>query len=219
MKRAIIDLHLDPRVYTISNFLSPIECKSIIARAKASNMERAVVSAVGKGVVSEARTNDVCWVTHYYDAGFKRIAQRIAGLVGMPLSHAESFQVIRYGVGAEYRAHFDGFDPQTEAGANNWECGGQRLITALGYLNNVKKGGATSFPKLKTEIAPEAGKLLVFHNCEPGTLRRHPQSLHAGTPVEEGEKWAFNLWFRSRSRLEPPTPPTDRELAEFKTDN
>lgn len=217
MERAIIDLHLEPRVYTINNFMSSIECKSIIARAKASNMERAVVSAVGKGVVSDARTNDVCWVEHYYDAGFKRIAQRIAGLVGMPLSHAESFQVIRYDVGTQYRAHFDAFDPTTKAGAGNWACGGQRLITALGYLNNVAKGGNTSFPKLKTDISPEMGKLLVFHNCKPGTLLRHPLSLHAGTPVEAGEKWAFNLWFRSRSRLEPPVPPTTREMAEFGT--
>lgn len=216
MKRAIIDLHLDPRIYTISNFLSPLECKSVIARAKTKEMTRGFVSGPGKGVISDARTNDLCWVEHHTDPAFTRIAGRIAGLVGMPLSHAESFQVIRYGVGAEYRSHFDAFDPTSDNGKYNWRYGSQRLITVLGYLNVVKKGGATEFPRLKIKVDPEIGKLLVFHNCLPGTLRRHPESIHAGCPVEEGEKWAFNLWFRSTSRLEGPTEPTEKELAEFR---
>lgn len=217
MKRAIIDLHLDPRVYTIDNFLSPMECKSIIARARGETMTRAHVSGPEKGVVSDARTNDVCWIDHYKDPAFTRIGKRIAGLVGMPLSHAESFQVIRYGPGAEYRGHFDAFDPTTPTGRRNWSLGGQRLITALGYLNHVEEGGETHFRELKMSVFPEVGKLLVFHNCEAGTIRKHPQSIHAGCPVIKGEKWAFNLWFRARSRLEPKQDPTAAELAQFKT--
>jgi prolyl 4-hydroxylase len=187
----------------------------MISRAVASNMARAHVSGPGEGYVSDARTNDVSWIDHYSDPVFTRVGQRIAGLVGMPLSHAESFQVIHYGVGAEYKGHFDAFDPTTETGSRNWARGGQRLITALGYLNDVEAGGETGFSKLDTKVAPEVGKLLVFHNCEPGTLRRHPLSLHAGCPVEAGEKWAFNLWFRARSRREDSYPPTQSELDEY----
>lgn len=215
MKRAIIDLNLDPRVYTISNFLSPMECKAIIARARGENMDRAKVSGPEKGVVSKARTNDVCWIDHNFDIAFSRIGRRIAGLVGMPLSHAESFQVIRYSPGAEYKGHFDAFDPTTDTGKRNWLRGGQRLITALGYLNHVEEGGETRFSKLDMSVEPEPGKLLVFHNCEPGSIRKHPQSLHAGCPVIKGEKWAFNLWFRSRSREEHSHEPTKAELAQF----
>lgn len=200
MKRAIIDLHLDPRVYTIADFVSDAECSHLIARAKTKTMERARVSGGTEGVLSQGRTNDVCWVDHTADIACRRIAERVAGLVGMPLNHAEHFQVIRYGVGEEYRPHFDAFDPDTEAGKRNWEGGGQRIITVLGYLSNVKKGGATEFPKLKIKVPAEKGKLLVFHNCNAGTVVRHPMSLHAGCPVEEGEKWAFNLWFRAEKR-------------------
>lgn len=215
MKRAIIDLNLDPRVYTVSDFFSPMECKAVIARARSKNMDRAKVSGPEEGFVSQARTNDVCWIDHNFDIAFSRIGKRIAGLVGMPLSHAESFQVIRYSPGAEYKSHFDAFDPTTETGKRNWGIGGQRLITALGYLNNVAEGGETHFKKLDMSIKPEAGKLLVFHNCEPGTIRKHPLSLHAGSPVIKGEKWAFNLWFRARSREEISQPPTEKELAQF----
>jgi len=200
MKRAIIDLHLDPRVYTIADFVSSAECSHLIARAKTKTMERAKVSGGVEGVLSKGRTNDVCWVDHTADIACKRIAERVAGLVGMPLNHAEHFQVIRYGIGEEYRPHFDAFDPETEAGRRNWEGGGQRIITVLGYLTDVKKGGHTEFPKLNISVPPEKGKLLVFHNCNAGTDVRHPLSLHAGRPVEEGEKWAFNLWFRAEKR-------------------
>jgi tetratricopeptide (TPR) repeat protein len=36
------------------------------------------------------------------------------------------------------------------------------------------------------------------HDCYPGTNTRHPDTLHAGLPVLEGSKWAFNLWFHER---------------------
>lgn len=200
MKRAIIDLNLDPRVYTIDNFLSDAECSHLISRAKSMTMERAKVSGTDSGVLSKGRTNNVCWIDHEEDAACKRIAQRVAGLVGLPLNHAERFQVIHYGQGEEYRPHFDAFDPNTESGQRNWKGGGQRLITVLGYLTNVAKGGETEFTKLGIKVPPQRGKLLVFHNCEAGSIIRHPLSLHAGCPVIKGEKWAFNLWFRAEKR-------------------
>jgi len=200
MKRAVIDLNLDPRVYTVDNFVSASECAHLIARAKAEGMKRAVVAGSAAGIVSVGRTNSVCWVDHMTDMTTRRIAERTAGLIGMPLSHAERFQLIHYGEGAEYRPHFDAFDPRSPAGKRTWKNGGQRLITALGYLNTPLKGGGTVFPKLKLMVPAEAGKLVVFHNCEPGTTTRHTLGLHGGTPVEQGEKWAFNLWFRANSR-------------------
>jgi len=200
MKRAILDLNLEPRVYTIDNFLSKKECDHLINLGKQNDMQRAFVSGDKKGVISKGRTNDLCWVKHGADTTTKHIADNIAGLLGLPICYAESFQVIRYGVNAEYRPHFDAFKPDTPSGERNMKRGGQRLITVLGYLNTVKKGGATEFPKLKISVPAERGKLLVFHNCKPGTLTRHEHSLHAGCPVEAGEKWAFNLWFRAEKR-------------------
>lgn len=200
MKRAIIDLNLEPRVYTIDNFLTSTECTELIKLGQQNDMQRAVVSGAEKGVVSKGRTNDVCWVPHNKTPQTKDIAARVAGVLGFPTAHAESFQVIHYGVNAEYKPHFDAFDPRTEAGERNMRNGGQRLITVLGYLNTVTKGGGTAFPKLKVSIPAEAGKLLIFHNCHAGTATRHPLSLHAGLPVVAGEKWAFNLWFRQRER-------------------
>jgi hypothetical protein len=37
----------------------------------------------------------------------------------------------------------------------------------------------------------------VFHNCKPSSPSVvDGRTLHAGTPVEGGEKWACNKWVR-----------------------
>ena len=70
-------------------------------------------------------------------------------------------------------------------------------MTALCYLNSVEKGGGTRMSKLNITIPAEKGKLLVFQNTiSKDNNNRHSLSEHAGTPVEIGEKYAFNLWFR-----------------------
>ena len=81
-----------------------------------------------------------------------------------------------------------------------WEPGGQRMITALIYLNDVKDGGATYFPELNISINPKKGNVLIFHNTISETTNINPRSLHAGMPVSSGEKWAANLWFRENLR-------------------
>ena len=98
----------------------------------------------------------------------------------------------------EYKAHFDSFDYKTEEGKKNWEPGGQRLLTAIAYLNDVEDGGGTDFPELGFNIDARKGDVLIFHNCEKDTTNIHPKSLHAGMPVTNGEKWIVNLWFRER---------------------
>jgi hypothetical protein len=39
-------------------------------------------------------------------------------------------------------------------------------------------------------VTPKSGRLLVFHNCHLNSSTRHPDSNHAGKPVERGEKCA-----------------------------
>ena len=78
--------------------------------------------------------------------------------------------------------------------------GGARIKTALCYLNDVQNGGGTKMTKLNITIPAEKGKVLVFQNTiSNDNHNRHPLSEHAGLPVEEGEKYAFNLWFKECS--------------------
>jgi len=189
----------DPIVYVVDSFLTETECDEFIRLAE-GKMERATVISPDKHIVHDSRTNTFCWLQHDASELIHEISKRFSILVQMPIRNAEQFQVVHYAPGTEYKAHFDAFDRLTDDGQKNWEPGGQRLITALVYLNDVLKGGATYFPNLDISISPKKGDVLVFHNCLQDSTTIHPMSLHGGASVENGEKWAANLWFREDLR-------------------
>ena len=186
-----------PLVEEHYNVLTHDECEHFIEISKL-DLKRALVSSDSKGTVSQGRTGSNTWLRHDHDEITKQVAERIAEIVGMPLQNAEKFQVIHYGVNEEYRPHFDSWihdDSEKTHRCMKW--GGARMKTALCYLNDVSKGGGTKMTKLNITITAEKGKLLVFNNTvSMDDHTRHELSEHAGLPVEEGEKFAFNLWFR-----------------------
>ena len=113
--------------------------------------------------------------------------------------NAESYQVIYYGKTQQYRRHYDGwlFD-NSDKTERMLKKGGQRILTVLCYLNDVKEGGGTEFPRLNLNIKAKKGRIVIFQNVEDGSNVRHKLSEHAGMPVLDGEKFAFNLWFREK---------------------
>ena len=189
----------DPYVFTISNFITDEECEHFINVSK-PKMKRSVVSDAKKGTVSKGRTGMNCWLQHYSDEVTGRVAERIGSVIGMPVENAESYQVVYYDTTQKYDQHYDAYHKNdTDKSRRCLRQGGQRVKTALVYLNDVEEGGHTSFPNLKIKVKPEKGKLLVFHNCYEGTTNVHMNSLHAGTAPTKGEKYAFNLWFREQA--------------------
>ena len=60
----------------------------------------------------------------------------------------------------------------------------------------MPKGGETGFNRLGVNVQPKQGTVVIWYNVEPDTNKREILSQHAGLPVLEGEKYAFNLWFR-----------------------
>ena len=185
----------DPVVYVVSNFLSDEECKAFVDLGK-GNMERATVMTDDQHEVHQSRTNDYYWIEHSANDIVHEASKRFSVLVQMPINNAEQFQLVYYGPGNQYKPHFDAFDKTTKEGQKNWFPGGQRMVTALAYLNDVEEGGETDFPKVDVSVKPNKGDVVVFHNCIDGTTDINPKSLHAGSPVVSGEKWAVNLWFR-----------------------
>jgi prolyl 4-hydroxylase len=191
-------LHERPRISLHEAVLDADECAHVIGLAE-PKLKRSQVSGQDRGRVSEGRTSSRAWVRHDSDTVTRALAQRIAQLAGLPLENAESMQVIRYGPGHQYRAHFDAYDLSTDKGRRYSARGGQRMVTALAYLTEVESGGETGFPRLGIQVGPRRGRVLVFENCFAGTTERHPAILHEGCPVLSGTKWAFNLWFHERS--------------------
>ena len=192
----------DPYVATYDNIITPQECDHFIELSKPS-LQRALVSDNNKGVISSGRTGMNTWIKHDHDNITMGVAKRIADIVDMPLENAEAFQVIYYGITQEYRKHYDSWiHDRSEKTLRCMKYGGARIKTALCYLNDVQKGGGTCMSRLNITIPAKKGKLLVFHNTKDSVNNHdvHPLAEHAGMPVEEGEKYAFNLWFRECSR-------------------
>jgi len=195
----------DPLIFTLKGVLSAEECEHFIS-ISANKMKRSKVSGYGKEAeknnhLDDRRTSSNCWLGHTEDAITKSVVKKISQLVQIPDSHAESFQVLHYTNSQEYQPHLDTFDNEDQGFKSYLENGGQRVITALAYLNDVTKGGETSFPNVDKIVTPEKGKVVVFHLCKKGTFEPNLKALHGAMPVIEGEKWAFNLWFRQKEVL------------------
>ena len=186
-----------PLVKTQLSVLSNEECEHFINISKKS-LKQSLVSDAKQGIISKGRSGRNTWIRHKHDEITQEVGERIAKIVGLPLENAEAFQIIYYGVSQEYRQHYDSWDHDgSEKTLRCMKRGGARLKTALCYLNDVKKGGGTKMTKLNITIPPIKGSLLIFDNTYSITNHtRHPLSEHAGLPVEEGVKYAFNLWFK-----------------------
>ena len=195
----------NPRIEVIDNYISVDDCNYLITKGE-SKLKRALVSSNEGGKKSAGRTGSNCWIPFRDDLKLHSICDAISEYVQVPLEHCEHLQLIHYKSEQEYRAHFDAFDLKSERGKRCTKKGGQRKITALVYLNEVKKGGGTIFPKLDIIVEPKAGRIVVFDNTIESNLMPHPLSLHGGLPVTEGEKWAVNLWFREFSLQQSNAP-------------
>lgn len=182
-------LNEDPLIYTIDNFLDDESCEHFI---KISNEKR--------GLTLSNKTSTKYWISQNYDSITKKIGEKIAKTVNIPLENAEYFQVIYYKENQEYKKHYDAWKiDNSMKSIRNMKYGGQRIKTALVYLNDVSSGGNTLFSKLNKEVVPKKGKILIFSNVYNNLNIPHELSEHAGLPILKGEKWAFNICFREKS--------------------
>jgi len=188
-----------PRVVVVADLLSPEECGEMIALAR-SRLTRSetVETSTGGSAVNAARTSDGMFFKPAEFPVCARLEQRLAALVDWPLENGEGLQVLRYRPGAEYRPHYDYFDPAEPGTPTILKRGGQRVASIVCYLKTPEAGGATIFPDIGLEVAPVQGNAVFFSYDRP-----HPstRTLHGGAPVTAGEKWVATKWLRE-SRFE-----------------
>ncbi len=188
-----------PRIVVVADLLSPEECGEMIALAR-SRLTRSetVETSTGGSAVNAARTSDGMFFKPAEFPVCARLEQRLAVLVDWPVENGEGLQVLRYRPGAEYRPHYDYFDPAEPGTPTILKRGGQRVASIVCYLNTPEAGGATVFPDIGLEVAPVQGNAVFFSYDRP-----HPstRTLHGGAPVTAGEKWVATKWLRE-SRFE-----------------
>lgn len=128
------------------------------------------------------RQSDTAWLGTD-DVVINKVCRRLLKDCDRPFENCEQLQVVRYKPGGFYRPHQDAFE----------ETSNRRMYTFIIALNDGYEGGETSFPNLRQKFKLRKGDVLLFDTLDNYGMIPNG-ALHAGLPVERGEKWIANLW-------------------------
>lgn len=188
-----------PRIRVVAGLFTPHECSWIIERAR-DRLQRAAVYAASEnaGQIVDVRNNSEASFRPWdLDVATTFLRARLANAIRAPMHIFEHASVLHYAVGQQFAPHFDFLDPAVAGQAADLAQRGQRVATALVYLNDAYDGGETDFPTLGWKFRGRPGDLLVFDNVDhAGSIDR--RTLHAGAPPTTGEKWLLSQWIRDR---------------------
>jgi hypothetical protein len=188
-----------PQVLTVEGLVSAEICDFIVAQSE-SRLVRAEVHdpKTGLTIMGSTRTNRTANFGLGETCLLNLLIQvRIAAVIGAPLVMLEAFAVLNYRPGEEASEHVDYLDPAVPAYAEDIARVGQRVATALVYLNDDYEGGETDFPVLGLRRRGRKGDVLIFHSVDASGAP-DPRTLHAGRPPTRGEKWVLSQFIRDK---------------------
>jgi hypothetical protein len=194
------EISTEPPIVLFKHVLDMPECAYLMFLSRPHLTRADVIDPDGhkEGITSNVRTN----MSTFLPFGTVDIIGRYAELkiiaeTGEDIAFSEPMSILYYARGEYYQPHFDFFSPSLAVSKEHLADAGQRVASAITYLDDPDMGGGTSFPNLDIEIPPLAGSTLWFRNCLADG-QPDPRTLHAGDPVTEGEKWVVTKWFREQ---------------------
>jgi prolyl 4-hydroxylase len=197
-----LDIANGPWIVTFDDFVSEQEGADILGTVNSQftrSTDQGTVNKYGEmeKIVSQSRTSENAWcmdgcVKHPSTVA---VMQRIQEVTGVHVDNFESFQVLRYNVGQQYRAHHD------MATGDNQGAAGPRIYTFFLYLSDVEEGGETEFPLVKrpsgatVKVTPKRGSAVLWPSVQnDNPTLQDPRTRHAALPVKKGVKFAANAW-------------------------
>lgn len=196
-----------PYVWMIDEFLSESQCQRILRLAEQTGFKRSTVQTKEHSVSNDRTSFSTnlprghLLFSKQKDRILLDVEQQSSRITGMPVSHIEDLQVVRYQPNQQYKHHYDYFPPNTDAFEHSQSNGGQRWITLFVYLNDLdpnESGGQTDFPRLNLQVKPKRGRAVMWYNVDPWTGKENPQTFHAGLPPKTSVKYGLNIWIRER---------------------
>jgi prolyl 4-hydroxylase len=177
-------------------FVEPLECAAIVEELHwawwwPSTLHTANGDPAGfHSTRRRSETTTQWWFSTSLLRTIEAIEARMHARLGVEPECLERWQALRYPLGGR-------FDPHLDAGLFTGHASGDRVLTALVYLDRPGAGGDTVFPFLDLTVSPEPGRLLVWANLlGDGSIDRTMQ--HASVPVERGGKTVLVTWARER---------------------
>ena len=135
----------------------------------------------------------------------RKIETRAADLVGLPASHVEPIQIVKYRKGQHFDTHHDlgPWDPENDS--VEFIRSPTRLVTLFVYVNTVENGGETEFPVCKLKCQPTEGTAILWSNVcrdeKNGEWVPDPRTIHRGCPVQSGRKIGMNIWITDKNLI------------------
>ncbi|XP_061396366.1 prolyl 4-hydroxylase subunit alpha-2 [Musca vetustissima] len=187
------ELSADPFVAFYHEVIYDNEIDQIISSVEDS-IERSKVGGNADSRYDEIRVSKNSWLDFKEHRFLDPIAQRLEDMTGLTIETGEELQVANYGIAGHYGPHHD-----FHSGVIEDFQKGNRILTALFYINHVELGGATAFPILRLAVPPIKGSMVVWYNFHK-SLQGDYRTLHAGCPVLQGSKWICNEWFSTKGQ-------------------
>ena len=101
-------------------------------------------------------------------------------LLDWPLENGEGLQILRYRPGAEYKPHYDYFDPAEPGTPAILKRGGQRLASIVCYLNTPEARRRHRLPGGRDRGRPGARQCRLLQLRPAASLHPHPARRRPG---------------------------------------
>ncbi|KAL7533433.1 hypothetical protein ACHAXR_009483 [Thalassiosira sp. AJA248-18] len=181
-------LHKNPDIFAVENFLSDDECDRIIAKAT-PHLTPCIIKNESSGAIEQdlSRTSTDA---NLPQAEAPSIISKLSEFLLCDANQLEILQILRYTQGQEFKPHTDGYTGPISASGFD---ASNRLVTIFCYLNDVTRGGSTYFNEIDLEIRPKKGMAIV-HFPSDIELREDARTTHQGMPAID-EKYLLATWY------------------------
>lgn len=203
----------DPLIIYIPEFITPAEASHLQSISLGRFSSSQIADQTGQQHLASTRTSRSASLAS--DPIVRCIEERALLFQGydVPRARLEPLQAVQYAQGENYKPHTDWF---TSAAQTTPDFGGNRATSFFVYVATSDDivGGGTQFPLLD---APSSERWCAYVNCDAAwdegvtfrPIARNAvfwrnlkggkgdrRTLHAGLPVQRGEKLGMNIWTR-----------------------
>jgi hypothetical protein len=173
----------------LDNFLSEQECNEIICYCnERNNFKQSMVynhaDVKGKelkntNIYSKDRTSSNMELKGY--GKVDDLYHKLCKAFGCGRNQLEPISCIKYEKNQQFKYHHDFIQ------------GGDRIFTAVIYLNNDFEGGELRFPEIDLTYKSKTGSCIIFQNIDE-SQQLIPESMHGSLPITAGVKYAIPVF-------------------------
>ncbi len=172
----------------------------LIATVVATSLAFGVTQFIRSQSNANSRTSDALALNMESDYDLiSKLVSRVCRITSHPWEQFEAPVLTRYQPGAVFATHNDA---SPTLGSEWADLGGQRVVTAITYLNDCPTGGGTRFDRLGIVVQPQRGMALVFYPADETTLAADDRTRHESMEAVE-EKYIVQMFGRA-GRVPPP---------------